>query len=231
VPEEGYLAVRAALRDAVRSGELPQARLEEAAARVGGLRARLARMRTGDLGRKDGDLGRKDGDLGQDDGDLGRDDGGIGLLAARRALRITGGRPELRDPMVVEVESLPNMAAGDALWGLVGFGPAGSRRRVAAAPDPAQAAAVALKASADRSLILVVRDAHRSAATQHLVTAVLAERPDTVLVEMGLPYWQPPEGTYQTYLVTFGASRANARAAAEFLGLDAAQRAGGEDPV
>ena len=42
VPEEGYLAVRAALRDAVRSGELPGARLEEAAARVAALRARLA---------------------------------------------------------------------------------------------------------------------------------------------------------------------------------------------
>ncbi len=45
VPEEGYLAVRAALRDAVGSGELPGARLEEAAARVTALRARLAGLR------------------------------------------------------------------------------------------------------------------------------------------------------------------------------------------
>jgi beta-N-acetylhexosaminidase len=211
VPEEGYLAVRAALRDAVRSGELPAARLEEAAGRVGALRARLARMRTGGTGQRPG---------------LGPEDGGIGLLAARRALRITGEQPELRDPMVVEVEPLRNVAAGDARWGLGAWVPAGSHRRVAATPDPAQAAAVALKASADRSLVLVVRDAHRSAATRHLVTAVLAERPDTVMVEMGLPYWQPPAGTYQTYLVTFGAAAANARAAAEFLGLDAGQRPG-----
>jgi beta-N-acetylhexosaminidase len=90
---------------------------------------------------------------------------------------------------------------------------------VAAAPDPVQAAAATLKAAAGRSLVIVVRDAHRSPATRHLVTAVLAERPDTVLVEMGLPYWQPPAGTCQTYLATFGASRANSRAAAEFLGL------------
>jgi beta-N-acetylhexosaminidase len=51
------------------------------------------------------------------------------------------------------------------------------------------------------------------------VTAVLAERPDTILVEMGLPYWQPPAGAYQAYLATYGASRANAQAAAELLGL------------
>ena len=38
-----------------------------------------------------------------------------------------------------------------------------------------------------------------------------------VLVEMGLPLWQPPEGT--SYLVTYGASRASAQAAAELLGL------------
>jgi len=35
----------------------------------------------------------------------------------------------------------------------------------------------------------VVRDAHRSQSTQDLVTSVLADRPDAVLVEMGLPVW------------------------------------------
>jgi len=34
---------------------------------------------------------------------------------------------------------------------------------------------------------------------------------------MGLPLWQPPEGT--CYLVTYGASRASVQAAAELLGL------------
>ena len=54
------------------------------------------------------------------------------------------------------------------------------------------------------------------------MTAVLAERPDTILVEMGLPYWQPPAGACQAYLATYGASRANAQAAAELLGLTGA---------
>jgi beta-N-acetylhexosaminidase len=231
VPEDGYLAVRAALRDAVRSGELPAARLEEAAAQVAALRARLARMRTGTaVGGGAGDSGGvastariaattpAGGAVAPASGSPGSR-AGIGLVAARRALRVTGARPELRDPIVIEVEPLPNMAAGEARWGLGSWAPAGSSRRVAAAPDPGRAAAVALKAAAGRSLVLVVRDAHRSPATRHLVTAVLAERPDTVLVEMGLPYWQPPAGTCQTYLATFGASRANAQAAAEFLGL------------
>jgi hypothetical protein len=54
------------------------------------------------------------------------------------------------------------MAAGDASWGLGNWAPADSLRRVAAAPDPGIAAAGALKADAGRSLVLVVRDAHRS---------------------------------------------------------------------
>jgi beta-N-acetylhexosaminidase len=207
VPEEGYLAVRAALRDAVRSGSLPGARLEEAAARVAALRARLAGLRAATGARGPGGRGGA------------ASTAGIGLTAARHALRVTGARPELRDPIVIEVEPVPNMAAGDARWGLDAWASAGNSRRVAAAPDPGQAAAAALKAAAGRSLILAVRDAHRSPATQHLVTAVLAERPDTVLVEMGLPYWQPPPGACQAYLATYGASRANSTAAAEFLGL------------
>ena len=63
----------------------------------------------------------------------------------------------------------------------------------------------------------MVRDAHRDADTRSLVSTLLAARPDTVLVEMGLPVWQPPEGT--SYLATYGASRASAQAAAELLGL------------
>jgi beta-N-acetylhexosaminidase len=203
VPEDGYLAVRAAIAAAVGAGELPESRLAEAAQRVAGLRAHLGVQRRTGPGAVDG----------------------IGLSAARRALRLTGALgivPEPRDPVVVEVEPIANMAAGDARWGLDAWVPASSLRRVAAVPDAgtaAPAAADALKAAAGRSLILVVRDAHRSPATRSLVTAVLAERPDTILVEMGLPYWQPPAGSYQAYLATFGASRANAQAAAELLGL------------
>ena len=85
--------------------------------------------------------------------------------------------------------------------------------------EPAEEATAAdlLAAAAGRSLVLVVRDAHRSPATQHLVTSVLAERPDAVVVEMGLPVWRPPAGA--VYVATWGAARVNAQAAAEVLGL------------
>ena len=63
----------------------------------------------------------------------------------------------------------------------------------------------------------VVRDAHRDERARSLIGALLAARPDLILVEMGLPFWRPPEGT--SYLATYGASRASAHAAAELLGL------------
>jgi beta-N-acetylhexosaminidase len=78
-------------------------------------------------------------------------------------------------------------------------------------------AAGILAAAAGRSLVAVVRDAHRDEQTRSLVSALLATRPDLILVEMGLPFWRPPEGT--SYLATYGASRASAHAAAELLGL------------
>jgi hypothetical protein len=65
-----------------------------------------------------------------------------------------------------------------------------------------------------RPLVLAVRDARRTAA---LIGRVLAARPETVIVEMGVPAWTPPPGT--AYLATYGASRACAQAAAEALGL------------
>jgi beta-N-acetylhexosaminidase len=62
----------------------------------------------------------------------------------------------------------------------------------------------------------VVRDAHRYPGARDLVTRLLAARPDAVVVEMGLPIWQPPHGGY---VATYGAARINGLAAAEILGL------------
>lgn len=204
VSHQSYRAVRSALCEAVRSGILPAGRLEQAGSRVAALRARLA----GQGGRTTG--GRSAGGAAD----------GVGLRAARRALRLTGPRPHLHDPVVAEVEQLLNFAAGYAHWGLADWVPAENLHRLPGEPpDPHLVAGDTLKAATGRSLVLVVRDAHRSPATQALVASLLAERPDTVLVEMGLPYWQPPAGACQAYLATYGASRANARAAAEVLGL------------
>jgi beta-N-acetylhexosaminidase len=191
--EEEYLAVRLALVDAVREGTITGARLEEAADRVARLRGGLARTRSS--------AAVPDG-------------AAIGLDAARRAVRMSGPRPVLTAPLIVEVEPRENIAAGRFGWGLGPWAPAGSVRRVEAGDGDATAI---LDAAAARSLVVVVRDAHRDAATWSLLSELLAARPDTILVEMGLPLRRPPDGT--SYLATYGASRASAQAAAELLGL------------
>jgi beta-N-acetylhexosaminidase len=196
--EDMYHAVRSALADAVRSGRLSGSRLEEAAARVAALRAKLAAApQAGDHAGSAAD--------------------GIGLVAARRALHGSGPiPPQLTNPLIVEVEPEENIAAGRFTWG---FGRWSAVRRI----DPKDASGAGgdgaalgeiLYAAAGRPLVLAVRDA---TAVLPLVTGLLAARPDTIIVEMGVPTWTPPEGT--AYLVTYGASRACALAAAEALGL------------
>lgn len=187
--EEMYLAVRAALVDAVAAGTLPGDRLEEAAARVAGLRARLGSVGPAGSSVASGTLD------------------GIGLTAARRAIRLSGLRPgqSLLDPLIIEVEPRENVAAGRFGWGL---GPWAPVRRIHAGDE------VNLHDAEGRPLVVVVRDAVHA---QELLAHVLAARPDTILVEMGIPLWTPPDGT--AYLATYGASRASAQAAAELLGL------------
>ena len=208
--EAMYHAVRQALADAVADGTLPLSRLEDAADRVAALRATLPTKPPSSSSDSPG------GGASLSGASDGAPDG-IGLVAARRAIRLTGPRPVLTDPLIIEIEPRENVAAGQFGWGLSPWAPPGSVRRADAADLINVSALVA--AAAGRSLVVAVRDAHVDARTLTLITALLTARPDTVLVEMGLPHWRPPEGT--TYLATFGASRACAQAAAELLGLTA----------
>ena len=211
--EAEYLSVRSALVDAVRDGTIAGTRLEDAADRVARLRGGLARTRS--LGfPAAGAVPDGVGPAVPDGVGPGALPDGVGLAAARRAVRTSGPRAALSRPLIVEVEPQENIAAGRFGWGLGPWAPAGSVRRVNVGDGDA---AVILAAAAGRSLVAVVRDAHRDANTRSLVSTLLAARPDTVLVEMGLPHWQPPEGI--SYLATYGASRASAQAAAELLGL------------
>jgi len=230
--EDDYLAVREALVAAVRDGALDGARLEEAADRVARLRGGLARAwsaapaaagtgaaGTGAAG--PGAAGTGAAGTGAAAAGAGRVGPAVGLVAARRAVRVSGPRRTLSHPVVIEVEPRENIAAGRFGWGLGPWVPAGSVHRVSAtgrSPNGARPdVSEILAASAGRSLVAVVRDAHRDQPTRSLVSTLLAARPDLVLVEMGLPFWEPPHGT--SYLATYGASRASAHAAAEVLGL------------
>jgi beta-N-acetylhexosaminidase len=205
--EDDYLAIRAALVAAVRDGSLPEARLADAAGRVAGLRALLA-AKAPPAAARPGLPGPPDA----------RPDGPLGLAAARRALRLFGTVGPVTDPLVIEADPPENIAAGRVPWGLGPWLPGESVIRLPAGNGEAAASAVAdaVARAAARSLIVVVRNAHRAPRTQDLVSLLLAQRPDTIVVEMGLPVWRPPA---RTYLATYGASRPSGQAAAELLGL------------
>ncbi|WP_066365076.1 glycoside hydrolase family 3 protein [Herbidospora mongoliensis] len=181
-------AVIAAIVTAVRQGDLPVERLEEAVSRAQRLRdwARETRGRH-------------------------TQDTVIGLQAARRAVRLTGTRTEFKNPFVVEVDTPPTIAVGDVPWGVAPWLPEAEIVRVK--PEDAHAADLLARAQG-RSLVVVVKDAHRYPAARALVTELLAARPDGVVMEMGLPIWRPDHGVH---IATYGAARANAQAAVELL--------------
>jgi beta-N-acetylhexosaminidase len=200
-----FLAVKAALVEAVRSGRLPGERLEEAAARVAELRewTAAAAAASGATGAATAAAAA------------------IGLAAARRAVTIQGVRPALRLPLVVQLVPPANLAVGPVPWGLGSFVAADSYRQVSTATPDAElpyVVAELLAEADDRSLIIVVRDAHRHPVARQAVQLMLAGRPDAVVVEMGLPVWRPGDASYVT---SYGAGRNNAHATAEILGLTA----------
>ncbi|MEW2621460.1 glycoside hydrolase family 3 N-terminal domain-containing protein [Streptomyces sp. NPDC048106] len=194
--EDTVLGLRDALVAAVRSGELPEERLADAAARV----RRLARWTAG----------ARDGAARTEP------DPEIGLTAARRALRITrAGAPAPLDSPVHVARFSPeaNIAVGDETpWGVA----AELSRLVPGSTDGTftgtDAGTHALAAAGDRRIVAVVRDEHRHAWMRSALDTLLAARPDTVVVEMGLPQ-APPRGIL--HIATYGAARVCGIAAAE----------------
>ncbi|MBD3144310.1 glycoside hydrolase family 3 protein [Microbispora bryophytorum] len=182
--------------DAVTEGRLPAERLEEAAGRVERLRDWFAGAH----------LSSGNGPAGEvAEGDV------VGLHAARRAVSLTGSAGPLADPFVVEIDTPPTIAVGEVPWGVAPWLPEAEVVRV----RPAEADAGALLGRArERSLIVVVKDAHRHPGSRRLISELLAARPDAVVMEMGLPIWRPEAGAY---IATYGAARPNAQAAVELL--------------
>ncbi|MEW1752719.1 glycoside hydrolase family 3 protein [Streptomyces angustmyceticus] len=201
--EDTVLRLRDALVRAVHDGELPESRLADAAARV---RALAHWTRSAGEGVAPAP--------------------GIGLTAARRALRLTADGPyePLTQPAYVAAFTpLANIAVGDDTpWGvaaelarlLPGTGTTTCTADSAAAAGPAALIDGLLAAAGDRRVVAVVRDVHRHPWMADALHALLAARPGTAVVEMGVPQ-SPPRGT--PHLATHGAARVCARAAAEAL--------------
>lgn len=135
------------------------------------------------------------------EGDVSPDYRGIGLEAARRAI-CTSGPVQVRDRAVVRrFASRFSFAAGEVPWGM----------DVALAARGVQLT----ESSEDASFVLVVRDLHRQPGLREEVEAILARRPDAVVVEMGVPACRPDGAT--SYIATYGSARVCAEAAAEVM--------------
>ena len=214
---EVIAATRDAIVVAVREGRLPAERLEEAAGRAA--RLRRAAVPQDEAAAPPTPAGPRptvpSAGAHAPDG-APQDDADIGLAAARRAIRVHGTVTALDGPLIVEIASPPGMAVGNVPWGLGhwlpanGDTPTAELARVGPETDPAPL----LARAHGRSLVVVVRDAHRYPAARALVDRLVTERPDATVVEMGIPAWRPATGTH---VATYGATAASARAALELL--------------
>ncbi|MFE7621474.1 glycoside hydrolase family 3 protein [Streptomyces sp. NPDC057496] len=202
--------LRDALVAAVRSGELPEERLADAAARV---RA-LASWTQGA-----GGTGSEPGAAAQEGTAPGTGTGSdIGLVAARRAVRLTGSAAPLTEPgYVAAFTSASNIAVGDETpWGvaaeLARLLP-GTETDTYSSETEEPVDAV-LRAAGERRIVVVVRDVHRHAWMAGALDALVARRPDTVVVEMGVPQSAPVGALH---IATHGAARVCGLAAAEVI--------------
>ncbi|WP_129306664.1 glycoside hydrolase family 3 protein [Streptomyces sp. L2] len=195
--DETVRRLRDALVAAVRSGELPEERLADAARRV----RELAAWTSGAAATRTGP------------------DPEVGLRAARRAVRVTAGElpfgPLTEAPYVAAFTPVANIAVGDETpWGV-----AAELARLLPGTETGSftgddAGHAALTAAGSRRVVAVVRDEHRHPWMSTALDTLLKARPDTIVVEMGVPQ-SPPRGTL--HVATHGASRVCGQAAAEVI--------------
>ena len=194
--DETVRSLRDALINAVRTGELPEERLADAAERVRTLsRWTASAPQPSDTAATD-----------------------VGLTAARRALKATHSEPyePLREPpYVAAFTPVANFAVGDETpWGvaaeLVRLLP-GTRTGTFTGEDAGHAA---LTEAGPSRIVAVVRDEHRHPWMSAALDTLLTARPDTIVVEMGVPQ-SPHRGPL--HLATHGAARVCGQAAAEFI--------------
>jgi beta-N-acetylhexosaminidase len=195
--DETVRRLRDALVAAVRSGELPEERLADAAQRV---RALATWTATTEVAQPDPTLTD------------------IGLVAARRALRVTRvdpWTPPAEPLFVASFSPETNIAVGtETPWGvsaeLTRLVP-GTETGSFAGEDAGHAAIVA---AGERRVVAVVRDEHRHPWMAGALDTLLKARPDTIVVEMGVPQ-SAPRGPL--YIATHGAARVCGVAAAEVI--------------
>ncbi|WP_425829730.1 glycoside hydrolase family 3 protein [Streptomyces fractus] len=198
--DDTVLRLRDALVGAVRSGELPEERLADAAARV---RA-LSKWATASSRSGTGAAAGRDPE--------------VGLAAARRAVTVTrgdGAAPASGPVHVAAFTPVANIAVGDETpWGVAAELERLLPGTTTGSYSGADAGTAALAAAGERRVVAVVRDEHRHPWMSRALDDLLAVRPDTVVVEMGVPQ-APPRGAL--HIATHGAARVCGVAAAEAI--------------
>jgi beta-N-acetylhexosaminidase len=232
--EGDFTYLRDAIVWAVREGRLSHDRLHEAAER----NRDLARWSAAARAEAQATAAATDGSAA--DAAYGADHRAVGLIAARKGIRVWGElKPFTSPPFVAEFSSIASIAvASGTAWGvataLTDLLPGTTSTTVEAPTTEHESVGLMtvpvvdesveidlqplLTAAVGHPLVLVVRDLHRNAWAARAVTGLLAERPDAVLVEMGVPHGiesYAARGT--TVLATHGAARVCGIAAAELL--------------
>ncbi|WP_406374435.1 glycoside hydrolase family 3 protein [Streptomyces sp. NBC_00647] len=142
----------------------------------------------------------------------------VGLVAARRALTVTRSAsytPLTGAPFVAALTPVANIAVGDETpWGV-----AAELARLLPGTETGSftgedAGSSALAAAGSRPVVAVVRDEHRHPWMAAALDSLLAARPDSVVVEMGVPQ-SAPRGAL--HIATHGAARVCGQAAAEVI--------------
>jgi beta-N-acetylhexosaminidase len=184
--EQQTKSVLDAIVEAVRSGRLPRARVEEAVERVLLNREWVSHPQRAERAEAD-----------------------VGIEAARRALRVHGHPQLSRAPLVVDLEPEPSIAAGP----MPGPGELLSRSLPGSETVRLGEGMAPDRVPRDRQLVLVLRDAHRHPWQRKIADALLEKSRDAIVVEVGIPYWRPSGGA--AYVATHGAGRVNLEVAAE----------------
>jgi beta-N-acetylhexosaminidase len=209
--EAAFHEVHDAIVEAVGTGRLPRARLEEAAQRVIALAGRVAELRHSE----------EDGS-----GPVVTDADGPG--AAQELARSVAGRvleahgsPRLdtRPLHVLDLRGTPNLASGPrpsgVLAALRGRAPDVTVHHIVHEPEPVYALVAALAEAEGCSVLALIGSPHRSPNLQRLLDTMVALRPDTVVISTGLPDERDRLGEH--WVRTWGDSLPAGAAVAELL--------------
>ncbi|SDY98866.1 beta-N-acetylhexosaminidase [Amycolatopsis xylanica] len=181
--------ITATIVAAVSSGVLPLERLEEASARTAALSSAPSPAEITPV------------------------DYRLGLEAARKALRVQGSPRLDGAPLVVDVQTEPNIAAGPMPWGLGALLTSLVPGTRALTVSPGDVDSVLAAAAGFSSVVVVTREAHRHPAVRSMLEVFRTSVPGLIHVETGVPGPATPGARIDT----FSGSHVSLRAAAEYL--------------